>query len=122
MKTRELRIGNYVHEETLGNIKVVAFLEADIWVMSKAGNEYHVRADAIDPVPMSDFWFDFFGFEPGEEQYIMYVDEWLTICVDALDYSICLKDNYGQVIAPTIHVKYVHQLQNLYFALTGKEL
>ena len=66
---------------------------------------YSQRDEYIDPIPLATEWLERFGFKKSRE------DGWVWMLDlpknDATYHSNC---------------KYVHQLQNLYAALTGKEL
>ena len=115
MEAKELRIGNYVSyatQETL--ILDITRTHAELgYYMDSVGFErkYH----EFRPIPLTEEWalrlganntfynnyLDFEYFEIYESNGIWYVEkEGVILC----------------------ELKYVHQLQNLYFALTGKEL
>lgn len=73
----------------------------------------------IEPIPLTEEWLLKFGFErtcnhPKHD----WIKGEFKICYDV--------DNDGYIISElldiSIPIKYVHQLQNLYFALTGEEL
>ncbi len=68
------------------------------------------------PIPLTEEWLIKFGLEKDTEtDYRWFLEDWLAYDVD--DNCIRIADSweFGKL-------KYVHQLQNLYFALTGKEL
>ena len=140
MKVKELRIGNYIsgiyingdcseydsYEENEELCKVVGidsvgFSEYNIWVdgLEKSGIENY---DSFEPIPITEEWLLKFGYKKlddsqfykkktSEKYYLLtsHHQGYTEICVN----SIC----GGQAVT-----KYVHQLQNLYFALTGEEL
>jgi hypothetical protein len=70
------------------------------------------------PIPLTEQWLIDFGFEnvslgEWEKENILLDNEYTDKGIwNIVEESQCL----------TINVKHVHQLQNLYFALTGKEL
>lgn len=129
MKATELRIGNLLSVENKGGGQspaTVLELRATTAQMGSAIPE-------DDRIPEDDFEID---YEYSELNPIPLTEEWLTkfgfkIDSDG-DYSlgdVCLTRNSdGELklymamghIAPPL--KFVHQLQNLFFALTGKEL
>lgn len=82
------------------------------------------------PVPLTDEWLVKFGFEKGGSNRFNYidlnVDESFYIAVNGEEgvfNCIVALDNGEEEISECIsHIKHVHQLQNLYFALTGEEL
>jgi hypothetical protein len=104
MKASELRIGNYVYFED----KLLKFDFEMGW-----------NFDYIKPIPLTEEWLLKFGFE---KDGIYYENAHLQLskmtskngydcyCTD-LDFSIFMTE-----------LKHVHQLQNLYFALTNEEL
>ena len=107
MKTNELRIGNLVKDLDGYLCKIASGDQID-WTW--------------EAIPLTKEWLLKFGFKHNR-YYDMYnirihnnVPLWVTII-----------DGVGRVSITTNPIKladinYVHQLQNLYFALTGKEL
>ena len=124
MEVRELRIGNWVNaiihgrdiEYKIDSETLSSILLDEFW--------------AIRPIPITEEWLIKFGFEKRESsicsEYSIGVNE---ITHDVLFYIAWLKE--PEIInapnAPFYRngkhtLYYVHQLQNLYFALTGEEL
>jgi hypothetical protein len=121
MKVNELRIGNLVYSRGCNNEQI----ESTIISLVKAGELIAMcenRFIADKPIPLTEEWLDKFGFE--YDDIFEYVDFEATYSKELLDGeflniripSFTTLDIYG------IELKYVHQLQNLYFALTGEEL
>jgi len=112
MKANELRIGN---KFILPNGEIGTISYHEIRLMS-------ISLDPINykPIPLTEEWLLRFCFK--KVRYEKYAHEKL----DKLKaYPHVIKDGYGFYIqgAYTLpNIKYVHQLQNLYFALTGEEL
>jgi hypothetical protein len=105
MKAQELRIGNYYDHN--GQIKTVTpntILE--VWEAERTW---------CKAIPITEEWLLRFGFvsNPYQDRY-----ENKSIHVQ------CNKTRGVTElwIESMPHIKYVHQLQNLYFALTGEEL
>ena len=89
-------------------------------------------------VPLTPEWLERCGFVKlthlGKKEHTIYVDEGLSI--EACEYDqliirlVICQDNYDENINIGAFIvyrdikdcKHVHQLQNLYFALTGEEL
>jgi len=74
-------------------------------------------------INLDDKWLLELGFYAKEDryhhEYYMFLDFWYIskkVKFDSVLYKLIINDNY------IVHVKYVHQLQNLFFALTGTEL
>jgi hypothetical protein len=114
MKAIELRIGNYVHyfirdkyqdpQEWLEQTQIDAH---DLILLSETED-----AD-YRPIPITEDWLLKFGFRNYEQI------KWDT------DVLLLIKNGDGFLyLANQRHVNifYIHQLQNLYFALTGEEL
>jgi hypothetical protein len=106
MKANELRIGNYILNE---NGNVVLLCKSRFRVMIKGNINYQ-------PIPLTEewllrFWFERSGLYFVKSQVYIYDEYGLT------DTGFEYRFNYTQ-----IKLMYVHELQNLYFALTGEEL
>lgn len=115
MKAEELRIGNkiLIHGKTVNVFRIVkGEISGQIIVNRKP-------LDIIDAIPLTEQWLIDFGFKKVIRQNII---QWEN------EYSLSHEfDNngiFGFHIAngTWISCKYVHQLQNLYFALRGTEL
>ena len=112
MKANELRIGNYVTHKDSPNW----FPQLDIELLREITEEYH----EFKPIPLTEEWLLKFGFKRCENG-----DADLGKCYSSPNVSLLMW--YGQDRADVSFwqghgFKYVHQLQNLYFALTNKEL
>lgn len=112
MIASELRIGNYVQCDG----KIYTIGETDF-----------VDVFYYEPIPITEDWLVKFGFEKkynrySEENYFMINGFGLCIVNLAKCYAPATLYDGIQFIRKGINIIYVHQLQNLYFALTGKEL
>jgi hypothetical protein len=115
MKNTELRIGNYI--EIYGKVeKVVDVLCDCVNTLNIEGAHYGLA----NPIPLTGDWFVSFGFE---SQY----DKMTNITKLNL-YNTPFSYVQGKFVVNTgtgdfcVYIDKVHQLQNLYFALTGEEL
>lgn len=101
----ELRIGNWV----LIHRTEIEMLEGD----------FSFRDDFYSPIPLTEHWLLKLGFIKSDEWYIL---NGYYASFDA-DYPLWFGQQ-GCCQYDTIKdgVKYVHELQNLYFALTNNEL
>jgi hypothetical protein len=143
MKASELRIGNYIadrgnkewqidHWESINKLsaKSNATMYMGILMETHPMTEY---VDYIKPIPLTEEWLLKFGFEEEAMRYSKNIDLFgggKKLCFSG-DYLYII-DSEKQNTIPTDVVTiwnkdvkkefYVHQLQNLYFALTGEEL
>ena len=74
--------------------------------------------ELVEPIPLTKEWLLKFGFKYKE---MYYESEYLTALNDCF-IVVERVTGFFYVDAPNNEIKYVHQLQNLYFALTGEEL
>jgi len=112
MKASEFRIGNYYNQ--FGNIEKVSW--ATLKVLEKRTNEQLW----CEPIPLSEEWLLKFGFEM---EYSQLTNIYKYFLVNTpFGYSQGQFNVFTQTGCFSVEIKYVHQLQNLYFALTNKEL
>lgn len=121
MKANELRIGNYIFDnEIVGSITKTC-----IW----NENENIILFDEIEPIHLTEEWLIKFGFLKQEYRYLTKYYFYLNLLSHGeisfhnteKGFKIDLGTTTGYHVGTT-NIKYVHQLQNLYFALTGEEL
>ena len=117
MEASEVRIGNLLNHNNgfvVGPFTVNSIHISDL----ERGNDY---AKEYEPIPLTEEWLIKFGF--GFKEYDSL--GWIESPSDMF-YSLKKRGEYyypyetDNVIQ--FELKYVHQLQNLYFALTGEEL
>ncbi len=121
MTTRELRIGNYV-EIYQGN--KVGFVDNCI-VESIYGYEVNGYSDDdIHPIPITQKWLFKFGFIWHNQEYyngVIYIKN--AHISSSFPWGLYPEElGSGMIIKNHKKLQYVHQLQNLYFAITGEEL
>jgi len=115
MKANELRIGNYVNAD--GNHKKVYNLYSNGWDFLHDDIDCRfVEYQNTKPIPLTEDWLLKFGFEKKGSFYRIKNSRFVEVImhdegIDVTNYSVLLP-----------HIKSVHQLQNLYFALTNEEL
>lgn len=114
MDVRELRLGNLVEYDGLP-CKVKLIEESGLAVLFEDGEDIWIDIWQFCPIPITEKWLLKFGFEKGE---------FLKNCWDNDELSISLENGvvvFG-LMNSVVEMRYVHQLQNLYYCLTGKEL
>jgi len=125
-KTNEFQITGFNDGSSMKGCKVICFYE----IPSKMfGGFIHsgCRDIDIDPIPLSEEWLLKFGFKKENDSFY-YGNGWLDVSIPTVHYSFDIwrgNENYPTTSDWSeipISVDYVHQLQNLYFALTGEEL
>ena len=75
----------------------------------------------IKPIKLTEQWLIDFGFSKStavDNLYVIQIEAGVLDLMpsDIIGYHVYIEDNW------ICRIEYVHQLQNLYFALTGKEL
>jgi len=116
MNANELRIGNYI----LDGKDVWEVDNATIFTMVDHDEEWHYK-----PIPLTEEWLVRFGFNDYKDRFSLTNgccddDFWIEIVEEikgVREKMFCLR--YSKL---NLHIEHVHQLQNLYFALTGQEL
>lgn len=123
IKANELRINNILNYTTAENDILQTTLDwQDIkWISEdpKGFNLVH------EPIPLTEEWLLNFGFEKSEELFRLdkYWVEFRNF--DSCGMMVlfgCFQFKKIYITKSVDTIKYVHQLQNLYFALTGQEL
>ena len=110
MEKNEMRIGNYIKTKSEGIIPIERGWQID-------------EGEETEPIPLTEEWLLKFGFyfdlKTDYDGYWKKYKEGFEIRIYKFeDYF-----EYGwQLGHDPIKIKYVHQLQNLYFSLTGEEL
>jgi hypothetical protein len=125
IQATELRIGNLFQWISTNGIAEVLDIET---TTKKRVNINGVQISDLKPIPLTEDWFFKFGFLNCKKNGSNYFADRIDDPNDATMrfahpdsdwiYSIG-DDNHGVIFNK---ISYVHQLQNLYFALTGKEL
>lgn len=132
MEARELRFGNYIR-----------YFKKDVSVLllKKEGTTPYIgcsfdiksliysynEQDAYDGIPITNDWLVKLGFKRNPNDYFeLRANELLCFTKsDLWEYLFVSFDHEDDIEFEEIafkHIKFVHQLQNLYFALTGLEL
>lgn len=121
MKVSELRLGNLVnwgvnivpvksiHTESVLKNEVRVYIE-----LNEKLQNYCLDITEIEPIPLTKEWLLKFGFKEHAISYYNLNDIIISYANTGL--------HEYRVRDVNVIIKYVHQLQNLYFALTGEEL
>jgi hypothetical protein len=116
MEASELRIGNLVlfNNTDIGTVTgIEGFVSGQFKISINNRIDIKYYCDVIKPIPLTEEWLLKFGFKLDGDYYVN--GQWLfEFYPDG--FSDFLIDNTA------IPIKHVHQLQNLYHALTQTEL
>lgn len=113
IKVNELRIGNWV-----SNGEKIFTVDANV-IYDTATLEYY----PIEPIPLTPGILEKAGFKKESiDYYFLPIDEHSKIYYNGNELVISLSENEFEAYHHFPPCEYFHQLQNLYFALTGKEL
>ena len=122
INANELRIGNWVN---FRNRKItgkslypyqIVFTDFKDVILKDA--EFVFKDERLEPIPLSPEILEQCGFELQEGQIPFYKYGKLFMYFDGTSLSA----NFGHIEQFDVEIFYLHQLQNLYFALTGTEL
>ena len=131
MKVNELRVSNFVliDRELIGIVSEIRSNHAKVIYEGGVNENISSRLSLIEfirlyPIPLTEEWLEKFGFEKRD---LTNYNRWVYD-----DFEI---EDQGKYFAKVIwsescphtthfigHHQYIHQLQNLYFVLTGEEL
>jgi hypothetical protein len=122
MKANELRIGNYVFDRyKITQVDKYFYQSAEcFWT-----NEFK-------PIPLTEHWLFRFGFEKNID-YEQEINEYgklsesngrrgVGLYLHEGEWFVTFREDVGCGWCELNEIEYVHQLQNLYFALTNDEL
>jgi len=131
IKANELRVGNMFWED-YGGYKVVTAINSNN--VGDAPNTVSARSikgtvsgqyscSQIEPIPLTPEILEKCGFRQQGKRNL-YSDGKLAFMEDADGFTFFIKDVSNVLYKSVANSKiyYLHQLQNLYFALTGDEL
>lgn len=112
---QELRIGNWV---SIAGVEIKLSVQALARIFEQDGD-----STRCEPILLTEDWMVRFEFESVDDK-VYSIKPRLSICPDAyiIRTGNVWKIQLGNETLSMPHVKYVHQLQNLYFALTGAEI
>lgn len=131
MKPQELRIGNWYAADDPNRGKYFQITAKDIVCL-----EEDPQDDFYQPIPLTEEWLVKFGFVKKVD-YEQDEDEWGRLSEsnprrgvglynpweDKPNYwFVTFREDVGCGWSDLNEIEYVHQLQNIYFALTGEEL
>ena len=123
MEIRELRIGNWVYSQEIGKNVQISAINEDGFSFKDCVTLDYPSIEEIHPIPLTEEILLSCGFE--KRGVIFRINNGSSHQFD-VNYSpsrdIFYYDSSKYSIYTEVEIKHLHQLQNLYFALTGEEL
>jgi len=117
MKAEELRIGNLVLIPYNKSNKQEGFYEATISQIGDFGA--YIKPEDYEPILLTEEWLLKFGFEWKQ---IKDLSSYTLPKLELYHYSSNNNKIFFEYADGEVELKYVHQLQNLYWVLCGEEL
>lgn len=126
LQAKDLRIGNYTEYNIIDE-------DRDEWIFNEVELSDLGDVSYLRPIPITEKWLFDLGFDLDGEQingkyYIKqfainsgYID-YISIIDKGAGYMFRITSNYDKNVVLPFHYEYIHQLQNLYFALTETDL
>ncbi len=144
MNATELRIGNYVYcdlKDIYWRISIVKEDFVNVYLKKETPEYKHspsISEKRLNPIPLTKEWLLKFGFELENENFFyikfdnkaknngsernFFIDKILIdMEIDQGDYVVWFCNSVSDEMLCN-RIKYLHQLQNLYYSLTGTEL
>jgi hypothetical protein len=122
MKASELRIGNYVFCLETNSVQRITGLTSEMPFIDAITFDYR-NYDEIEPIPLNEEWLIKLGFQTFHKNDWSVGGENSNELIHAITITTYYKTPICRVRGKDVpFIYYVHQLQNLYFALTLKEL
>ncbi|MDV3952149.1 hypothetical protein CMT57_09285 [Elizabethkingia anophelis] len=124
MKIKELRIGNYLHDRNGNLCKVIELREDGIYAHAIRGA---ITGLPNKPIELTEEWLFKFGFTQDNDSWYFSLDfnpNYETLKIFGLTSGGNFNGMWGIAGMSLLckKIEYVHQLQNLFYALTGEEL
>ena len=135
MNANELRLGNYVSDK-INRCVSIQEIRQEHYVFTLA-NESKIKynINSAKPIPLTEEWLLMFGFIKKDEitfsldlggyygysrELEFFYEPNEKVCITLREFETNYKEQSQSIFLNNIN--YVHQLQNLYFALTQEEL
>ena len=124
VSSTELRIGNYINDAFNGRVEVRGVTKGGIWIRNEGfpGSE-----NMFSPIPITPEYLNLIGFKEYERRDTshfrnFYTEDKYGLALALIGDEYYAKDSWSCLLTDR-NIKYVHEIQNMYFAITGgKEL
>ncbi|WP_262246983.1 hypothetical protein [Parapedobacter soli] len=121
MKASELRLGN-LFQDREGRLCQVEAVYSDINSCEIRAINSSITSMPVKEIPLNDEWLARLGFKPRGGPGGSLICDKVSISPQGETHLVWLHTGTFAMTLIEIEVKAVHQLQNLFFALIGKEL
>lgn len=125
MESKDLRVGNFVTDKDGEVLEVFNILQSYVRVyIDNELEDLQIYYSDLRPIPITEEWLIKFGFNDGIIGICQFSIKPKTdlLIVKSRTCYIASIEIEGANILHTQLIEYVHQLQNLYSSLTGKDL
>ena len=134
MRAEELRIGNLI--QAYLEPQISEWVEIEVYPDVLGRIQTYPDRHGYKPIPLTEEWLLKFGFEKGNykelnEKHFVKKTNTIKVIISGIGFWDVYTDynpyqitfsNGLNIITDNKGINHVHQLQNLYFALTGEEL
>lgn len=118
LQAKDLRIGNLISFTYMGTISEVAFIKRGCVYVKAYKRAF--RYLVLEPIPLTDDILFKTGFEKHSNHFFYRKFEISLMLEEGVTYHFCnLQQGWS---AFHVKIQYVHELQNIYFSIMGKEL
>ncbi|KGE14598.1 hypothetical protein [Sphingobacterium deserti] len=118
IQANDLRIGNFVHSVEIGNEVIINSISDEGITFKNCVTFDYPTFEDITPIPLTEEILFKCGFFYDIDSDTYKISD-CTLQIDMSDFEIPDAIVFGESLR---YVRHLHQLQNLFFALTGKEL
>jgi hypothetical protein len=123
MEAKDLRVTNLIYNDRIVNAVILIGFNS-VELITPQGNNITARLDLVKPIPLTEEWLIKFGINKySDKHYILEILNRgrLNFYTEKDKVSVEIGNKSGYSFGYP-KIKYLHELQNLYFALTGQEL
>jgi hypothetical protein len=123
IQATDLRIGNWVNNDDLGNTQVDEIYNNSVVRVWSNADYFYIGEESINPIPLTPDILEKCGFEEveGNEYYAFFDLEGVRVYIHKIDGSAFISYGYATLDAYTNNL-HLHQLQNIIYALTNNEI
>lgn len=127
MRTGELRLGNYVYVRMLGRPEdqpnqVVSIYSYKVMLKPVAGDEFECSIPNLKGIPLTENFLLTIGMNRHATRNHLILTDTLVVGIENHVLSLFAFDEEDNEYIKLMEIQYLHQLQNVYYSATGREL